>query len=309
MLLRSYSAPILSAWLPHCKDSSPEAEPVLQLSRTRSVNFSSFHLSPSDDSPKKVTQPEADCQTLPKPKKKNPISRSPKKQQKIAVKGEKELKPRSTSSSIQRLFSSSGLGERVVDDEGCVVAKKDRALQTLVVGGGTGSNGGRICTGGGGGSGGGDGDDNGGSGSFEGNNHGSDSTDAYYQKMIEANPGNALLLGNYAKFLKEVRGDFAKAEEYCGRAILSNPSDGNVLALYADLIWQTKKDGDRAESYFDQAVKTAPDDCYVLASYARFLWDAEEEEDEEEQHETGHSHAAPNFIQGTSRHSPLAAAS
>ena len=26
----------------------------------------------------------------------------------------------------------------------------------------------------------------------------------YYLKMIEANPGNPLLLGNYAKFLKEV---------------------------------------------------------------------------------------------------------
>lgn len=29
-------------------------------------------------------------------------------------------------------------------------------------------------------------------------------TDAYYQKMIQANPGNSLIVGNYAKFLKEV---------------------------------------------------------------------------------------------------------
>lgn len=34
--------------------------------------------------------------------------------------------------------------------------------------------------------------------------NGGDSTDAYYQKMIEANPNNSLLLANYAKFLKEV---------------------------------------------------------------------------------------------------------
>lgn len=43
----------------------------------------------------------------------------------------------------------------------------------------------------------------GGSGLFE-----TDSTDVYYQKMIEANPGNPLFLGNYAKFLKEVRDKF-----------------------------------------------------------------------------------------------------
>ena len=120
---------------------------------------------------------------------------------------EQELKAdsiSSSSSSIQRLFSSSGLGESVLDDEGSM-GKKDSILQTLVVGGGVGSNGGRICGGGGGrGSDGGDGGDVGGSGFFESNNHGSDSTDAYYQNMIEANPGNALLLGNYAKFLKEV---------------------------------------------------------------------------------------------------------
>lgn len=104
----------------------------------------------------------------------------------------------------------------------------------------------------------------------------------YYLKMIKANPGNPLLLGNYSKFLKEVRGDLAKAEEYCGRAILVSPSDANMLALYADLIWQTQRDAKRAESYFQQAVKNAPDDIYVLASYARFLWDVDEEEGAEE---------------------------
>ena len=223
MLLRSSSIPISNSWLPHSKDSSsPESDQVLQPQKTRSVSLttasSSFH-SLTDVSTKKLTQAslESDFLTTPKPKKKNPISHNLKKQPKLTVKEsdemEQELKPNSissSSSSIQRLFSSSGLDESVLDDEGSPMGKKDSILQTLVVGGGVGSNGGRICGGGGGGGGGGrgsdggDGGDVGGSGFFGSNNHGSDSTDAYYQTMIEANPGNALLLGNYAKFLKEV---------------------------------------------------------------------------------------------------------
>ncbi|BAT76345.1 uncharacterized protein HKW66_Vig0027670 [Vigna angularis] len=161
----------------------------------------------------------------------------------------------------------------------------------------------------GGGSGGGGGWDNGdggGSGCWDSNN-GNDGTDLYYRTMIEANPGNPLFLGNYARYLKEVRGDYVKAEEYCGRAILANPNDGKVLSMYADLIWESHKDASRAETYFDQAVKAAPDDCYVLASYAHFLWDAEEEEDEVEEDSCEKS---GSFLHGVASPAPpLAAAS
>ncbi|KAI4329338.1 hypothetical protein L6164_021612 [Bauhinia variegata] len=174
-----------------------------------------------------------------------------------------------------------------------------------------GSNGGRIC-------GGGNGSDGGHESwwdSSRGNNNGKDSTDAYYQTMIEANPGNALLLGNLiylsGYFRSIVRGDYPKAEEYLDRAILANPGDGNLMSIYADLIWQTKKDADRAEGYFEQVIKSSPDDCYVLASYAKFLWDAEEEEDKNRQHESNQSHAYPSdLFQGAKNHRPrLSAAS
>ncbi|XP_060172083.1 uncharacterized protein LOC132603172 isoform X2 [Lycium barbarum] len=159
--------------------------------------------------------------------------------------------------------------------------KHTRVVELVVDGGGSGGDGrGKKCGGGGGD------DSNGGNGDggFEwDSNHGSDSTDLYYKKMIQANPGNSLLLGNYARFLKEVMGNLVKAEEYCGRAVLANPSDGNVLSLYADLIWRSHKDAPRAQNYFEKAVKAAPDDCYVLASYAHFLWETEDEEEEKEQ--------------------------
>ncbi|XP_022749672.1 uncharacterized protein LOC111299041 [Durio zibethinus] len=259
MLLRSASTPILNSWIPHSKEPSPEPEFSHRISRTRTVSFtascsSSVSVGSSDDSSRRMTRAlsETDLRDLVVPK-------------------------------MKTVKKNNGILNGICVEEEDEVVKEEAGLEwwktgSFVVeeGYGMGGGGGKIC-GGGGGS---DGGDN--EWGFWDSNNGSDGTDLYYQKMIEANPGNSLLLSNYAKFLKEVRGDFVKAEEYCGRAILANPNDGNVLSMYADLIWQTHKDGQRAETFFDQAVKASPDDCYVLASYARFLWDAEEEEEEEE---------------------------
>ncbi|KAL9261610.1 hypothetical protein AKJ16_DCAP19444 [Drosera capensis] len=183
----------------------------------------------------------------------------------------------------ERLLTNSGLGEA------------EMATECEVSGGeGGGRDGRRKCGGGG-----------------EGKGRREEGVDGYYLEMIEANPGNSMILGNYAKYLKEVRGDLVKAEDYCGRAILANPNDGNMLAMYADLIWQRQKDATRAEDYFDQAVKAAPDDSYVLASYAHFLWDAEEEQ-EEEHGELGASttdHHPHHFLNGVDHAPRLATAS
>ncbi|KAF5748184.1 hypothetical protein HS088_TW04G00134 [Tripterygium wilfordii] len=159
------------------------------------------------------------------------------------------------------------------------------------------------CDGGGGGLSGGSGGGSGESGMQ------SESMDSYYQRMINEYPGDALLLGNYARFLKEVKGDTVKAEEYCERAILGKASDGKVLSMYGELIWSNHKDGSRAQYYFDQAVKSAPDDSYVLASYARFLWDAGEDEDEDEDEDRLYVNSIKPFTTPPNHWPPLAAAS
>ncbi|XP_065868947.1 uncharacterized protein [Euphorbia lathyris] len=274
MLLRSSSTPILTSCLHHSIDSSPEPE-FHFLQRANSISFRS--LSSIDDCASK--KPVNGCSHV-----KPPHHSCKQHRQNISIDEDEQEEPKPTST-IQTLFSSSGL-----DDDSH--QKKGFALQTLVAGGGIGGGGRRS--------------------DVEAGNDGSEfysSTDAYYEKMISEDPGNSLLLGNYAKFLKEVRKDYGKAEEYYERAILANPEDGNILSFYGDLIWEKDKDSQRAENYFDQAVKAAPENCYVLASYARFLWDAEEEENENENEDEGSQKEAksvPTFFSGPP---PLAAAS
>ncbi|TKY64565.1 hypothetical protein E2542_SST14463 [Spatholobus suberectus] len=307
MLLRSSSAPILTSPLLYSKESSPELEHFFQLPKTTSA----LNLSQS--------WAEIDLKNSSSPKRKNrvPLINVPKNQQCIKIKERDEVKDPQQKTrmkakpSIQELFSNLGLDKGVLDHEECGGAgKKDTKLQTLVMGGGMGSNGGWICGGCNGSGRGSDGGHGRGWGFHEGNDHGRDRTDAYYQNMIEANPSDALLLGNYAKFLKEVRGDYSKAKEYLEMAILANPDDGHILSLYAELIWQTEMDADRAEGYFDQAIKSAPEESYVLASYANFLWDAEEdEEDKDCQNKSDHSCTYPtDLFHGTNHQLRLTAA-
>lgn len=191
MLLRSTSAPILNSWLPqHCsRESSPEPESQLQR-RSRSLSlFSSksidghtgeqLHkaLSERKDSVVKSRNDEKHNET--------PIPRRQRRSSLDESRYTKKTLDRSSTFLVERLFSSSGLGEK---------ASSDDRLETLVSGGGggMGSSGGKICNGGG----------VGGSGINGGGSE--DATDTYYKEMIDLNPGNSLLTGNYAKFLKEV---------------------------------------------------------------------------------------------------------
>ncbi|XP_068648308.1 uncharacterized protein [Aristolochia californica] len=313
MLLRSSSTPILNSWIPVCRDvlqESDSAPPPVTKARSISMPSPFSTSSPGYDSSRissvkmSRTLSDTDLHDLALPPHMPRVKRALRTQKSLPSVHVEECEEGkalgSAPSSLARLFSSFGLDELMESDEECSVEVKGE-LSPLLEGGGSDGGNGWICGGSGSGNGGGEGE---GGWGFSDSNNRHECTDAYYQRMIEANPGNALFLTNYAKYLKEVRGDLAKSEEYCARAILANPGDGDVLSLYGNLIWTTQRDAQRAESYFDQAVQAEPDNCYVMASYARFLWDAEEEEEEEQ----GTTQSAPLFRGAVAHHHPLAAA-
>ncbi|KAL6226332.1 hypothetical protein ACLB2K_000294 [Fragaria x ananassa] len=287
MLLRSSSSPILNSWLKvdsGLGSSSPEPEMVHQIPRTRSISLSSN----GSRSPLSISRNAKHQQQLVTTltRRGSDADLGDHRRPSFAStlngfeEGEEEEREVSEVSAAFGGGYGGGGGVRrtmslgLAEVEACEIGTRENiGLLSVLVGGGAG--GGKISGGNGGGGGGGGGTDGGDSMSAE----------MHYQNMIEADPGNPLLLSNYAKFLKEVVGNLEKAEEYCGRAILANPNDGGVLSMYADLVWQLHKDAARAETYYDQAVKASPEDCYVQASYARFLWDSEEDEEEEEEEE------------------------
>ncbi|XLU19623.1 hypothetical protein S245_055689, partial [Arachis hypogaea] len=159
MLLRSSSTPIPTSFIPHSREpSSPEAERVLQFSRTRSFANPRQNLPDSSDHRSPTKHDNKSC---------IPRSNVLKSQHGTKIKeSDQVIHTTKGKPLIRELFSVSGLDRQILveyDEDGGEETKRD-------------------------------------GGGWE-----SDKTHAYYQTMIQANPNNALLLGNYTKFLKEVK--------------------------------------------------------------------------------------------------------
>jgi protein O-mannosyl-transferase len=95
----------------------------------------------------------------------------------------------------------------------------------------------------------------------------------YYKKAIESDPKNAINLGNYANFLSDIRKDYNRAEEYYKKAIESDPKYAIHLGNYASFLSDIRKDYDRAEEYYKKAIESDPKYAIHLGNYALFLSD------------------------------------
>lgn len=212
MLLRSSSTPIQlkchsSPWLSTQNSSSPDQLDfsVHTLKLSRSSSASSFSSSWGGGSQQKMGRALSETDLI-------SMMRSPpaKKCMCMCMHGLISAIPVDEEEEVERVMREKNRvlvlwnsGLRAEEVQECEASDEEEAAAETMVGGDGGGDGRRICGGGSGGGGDGDGDGNNGSEHWD-PNQGSESTDLYYQKMIEANPGNSLLLGNYARFLKEV---------------------------------------------------------------------------------------------------------
>ena len=97
------------------------------------------------------------------------------------------------------------------------------------------------------------------------------STNAMFQRAIDADPTNATVLGVYAIFLDTVRGDMDQAQQMYQQAIDADPTNANILASYADFLDTVRGDMDQAQQMYQQAIDADPTNATVLGNYAIFL--------------------------------------
>ena len=86
-----------------------------------------------------------------------------------------------------------------------------------------------------------------------------DQAEQIYQQAIDADPHHATNLGNYAIFLKNIRGDMDQAQDMYQQAIDAAPHNANNLGNYAQLLF-TKSDDTEATSLAEKAITLASDD-------------------------------------------------
>uniref|UniRef100_K3X5B2 Uncharacterized protein n=1 Tax=Globisporangium ultimum (strain ATCC 200006 / CBS 805.95 / DAOM BR144) TaxID=431595 RepID=K3X5B2_GLOUD len=96
-------------------------------------------------------------------------------------------------------------------------------------------------------------------------------TSRAYQQAIELDKTHTVNLGNYARFLHVVCGNFDLAQTHFKLAIAADPLHAPNLTNYATFLKRARHNVDQAEQYYMQALRLAPNDVNVLGNYANLL--------------------------------------
>ncbi|XP_047045780.1 uncharacterized protein LOC124650279 [Lolium rigidum] len=97
-------------------------------------------------------------------------------------------------------------------------------------------------------------------------------TEQWYELAVAEEPGNSLILANFAQFLYLTRNDHKRAEHYFERAVRAEPADAEALSRYATFLWKARDDVAVAEETYQEAIAADPGNAHYAAAYAHFLW-------------------------------------
>lgn len=98
-----------------------------------------------------------------------------------------------------------------------------------------------------------------------------DKAEYYHKKNVGLNPNNATALATYGNFLMTIRKDYDEAENYYKKSLALDPDNPIGLTNYPILLWQTQRDYGKAEEYFEKYLKLNPSFANNLGNYAGFL--------------------------------------
>ena len=104
-----------------------------------------------------------------------------------------------------------------------------------------------------------------------------------YLRALDADPTNATALDSYANFLRDFRGDMDQAEQMYQRALDTDPTKTTALLAYANFLKNIRCDMNQAEQMYQRALDTDPTNTTLLDCYVRFLKTVRGDMDQAEQ--------------------------
>ena len=95
--------------------------------------------------------------------------------------------------------------------------------------------------------------------------------EAIYRRGLDQFPTSVPLLGSFALFLQNVRGDYDAADEHFRRAQAIDPENAMTLDDYGVFLHHARKDYEGAEELYRRALKVEPEFAYSLGNCAGLL--------------------------------------
>ena len=86
----------------------------------------------------------------------------------------------------------------------------------------------------------------------------SSGSDARTGSSTSSDPDKVDSLADYANFLRNIRRDYARAEEMFERAITADSTNVINLGNYANFLRNVRRDYDRAEEMYERAITADP---------------------------------------------------